>query len=443
MKKLYYLIILTVILSLVLTGCFLSNVGQVPTSEKKPNEGGPFPPGTLVAGKNIDVGTVNVWNDADNLYVEYFITDPEWCLIETHLAVTTGPNNIPQKNGNPIPGKFPYQCCYDETEGEWLFVTKPEDLDAECSAEGSTETCLTAITYTIPLSEIDEGVEPEDLLYIAAHAVVKDMSCYQTAILYGIERYTGTVYGVDVITGISWVEFDIVPPPPTTSVGPNGLAYDVENGRFYYYSYQETPTNKLYFWDSAQYLAGSLIGDTTAASFYDGKYYYIAGPPASDDLYVVEFDPDGTIASGFPVKVDDIADNSHGWTFNGDIAIKDGVIYGWGKCGECGDYEFFTYDLGTEAFVVHTPTYQASLQLAFGSDGELYGHRSGIPGDFFVINTDTGEVAASATSSPGILFTDCASGAICVPDTETAWAANVNFPGKNWATYFTYPLQGE
>ena len=34
MKKLYYLIILTVILGLVLTGCFLSNVGQVPTNEQ-------------------------------------------------------------------------------------------------------------------------------------------------------------------------------------------------------------------------------------------------------------------------------------------------------------------------------------------------------------------------------------------------------------------------
>lgn len=34
MKKLYYLIILTVILGLVLTGCFLSNIGQVPTSEQ-------------------------------------------------------------------------------------------------------------------------------------------------------------------------------------------------------------------------------------------------------------------------------------------------------------------------------------------------------------------------------------------------------------------------
>jgi hypothetical protein len=34
MKKLYYLIILTVILGLVLTGCLLSNVGQVPTNEQ-------------------------------------------------------------------------------------------------------------------------------------------------------------------------------------------------------------------------------------------------------------------------------------------------------------------------------------------------------------------------------------------------------------------------
>jgi len=34
MKKLYYLIVLTLILGLVLTGCFLSNVGQVPTSEQ-------------------------------------------------------------------------------------------------------------------------------------------------------------------------------------------------------------------------------------------------------------------------------------------------------------------------------------------------------------------------------------------------------------------------
>lgn len=177
MKKLYYLIVLALILGLVLTGCtLLSNIGQAPATERKPNIGGTFPVGTLVAGKNTPVGTVDVWNDFTNLYVKYVITDLDWCLTETHLAVATASDDIPQtKKENPIPGQFPYQCCYDETEGEWLFVTKPEDLDAECSAEWSTETCLTAITYTIPLSEIDEGVEPEELLFIAAHASLLNM----------------------------------------------------------------------------------------------------------------------------------------------------------------------------------------------------------------------------------------------------------------------------
>jgi len=58
MKKLYYLIILTVILGLVLTGCLLSNVGQVPTTGQK---GMPFPTAAnLVALWHFDedIGTI-------------------------------------------------------------------------------------------------------------------------------------------------------------------------------------------------------------------------------------------------------------------------------------------------------------------------------------------------------------------------------------------------
>ena len=48
MKKYYFLIILTVILGLVLTGCLLSNVGQVPTT---PQSGIAYlTKGTLVLG---------------------------------------------------------------------------------------------------------------------------------------------------------------------------------------------------------------------------------------------------------------------------------------------------------------------------------------------------------------------------------------------------------
>ena len=114
MKKLIYLIVLTLILGLVLAGCLLSNVGQVPTSEQsgisyltKGVLGDPevF---TLFAGQDIPVGTVTVRNDGVNLYVKYETTGG-WKMTETHLAVVTNLGDFPiTKKGNPKVGLFPY-----------------------------------------------------------------------------------------------------------------------------------------------------------------------------------------------------------------------------------------------------------------------------------------------------------------------------------------------
>jgi hypothetical protein len=77
-----------------------------------------FPDTTpLIAGGGnpdsaMNVGEVQLWNDADNLYVTY-VTTGGWCIIETHLHVAGDVANIPQKNGNPIPGKFDYKSAYD------------------------------------------------------------------------------------------------------------------------------------------------------------------------------------------------------------------------------------------------------------------------------------------------------------------------------------------
>jgi len=108
----------------------------------------------LIAGQHTDVGDVIVWHDDVNLYVRYVITDPEvWCITETHLQVATDPDEIPQKNGNPIPGKFDFK---DE------------------------HNCVEEFLYEIPLTW-----DVETPLYIAAHSVVKELSCYQDAVLYG------------------------------------------------------------------------------------------------------------------------------------------------------------------------------------------------------------------------------------------------------------------
>ncbi|MDY6833588.1 MAG: hypothetical protein SVY53_02160 [Chloroflexota bacterium] len=128
----------------------------VPTeAAERPTEANPWC-WVLVAGQNIDVGYVNVWDDGDNLYVKYLITSPGWEIQETHLAVADGskiggvPEAIPQtKKGNPKIGKFPYHKAF--------------------------ETGITEYTYVIPLSDYawpESSSDPDACIYIAAHAVV-------------------------------------------------------------------------------------------------------------------------------------------------------------------------------------------------------------------------------------------------------------------------------
>jgi len=156
MKKLYYLIILTVILGLVLTGCsLLSNVGQVPTTGQSGvtylTKGGPTVV-TLFAGKDEDVGTVTVSDDGTNLTVIYNTTG-NWVMTETHLAVADSLAGIPQtQKGNPIPGKFPYSAEHDPA--------------------------VNFYSYEIPL----DSWGPCPKLFIAAHAkVVRPIEgCWET-----------------------------------------------------------------------------------------------------------------------------------------------------------------------------------------------------------------------------------------------------------------------
>jgi len=94
----------------------------------------------LIAGQHIDAGDIEVKNDSEKLYVKY-IAAGDWCLEETHLQVASSLDDIPQANGNPIPGLFDYQDSHG---------------------------CKSDYTYTIPLTEFSCD------LYIAAHAVVKN-----------------------------------------------------------------------------------------------------------------------------------------------------------------------------------------------------------------------------------------------------------------------------
>lgn len=236
-------------------------------------------------------------------------------------------------------------------------------------------------------------------------------------VIYGVQRSTGEIYEINPLDGSYSLVFTApIPPLRSYSPGsPNGLAYDTDNDRLYYTQYPGTVANtaELYFHEGGtQTYAGLLNGEIADADFYEGKYYYIAGGPntgATDDLYEVTFNSDGTVAAN--TKIADITSNAHRWTFGGDIGISsEGKLYGWGSCAVHGTYEFFSVDLDGQNFALIGSGYGYSLQLAFSSDDTLYGHNSSGSGYFYTVDLITGVASQIAGSGAGKLYTDMSSG---------------------------------
>ncbi len=81
---------------------------------------------SLYAGQNNDAGYVRVWQeDGSNLINIQFNTLSGWRLQETHIAFGETLDDIPQSNGNPIPGQFPYH----QTHNNLIQFTYSIELD--------------------------------------------------------------------------------------------------------------------------------------------------------------------------------------------------------------------------------------------------------------------------------------------------------------------------
>jgi hypothetical protein len=63
---------------------------------------------TLYAGQTLNVGMVSVWNSPVNLKIQIELSGG-WLISEVHVFVGTDQDEIPMKNGNPVPGKFPFK----------------------------------------------------------------------------------------------------------------------------------------------------------------------------------------------------------------------------------------------------------------------------------------------------------------------------------------------
>lgn len=99
----------------------------------------------IMAGQFTNAGTILVENDATNLYVTYHALE-NWFFSEMHLYV--GPfAGVSAKNGNPIPGQFPYKKTFNTLVQDYTFI--------------------------IPLSSIT--LDANKCLYIAAHSSMKNI----------------------------------------------------------------------------------------------------------------------------------------------------------------------------------------------------------------------------------------------------------------------------
>lgn len=225
------------------------------------------------------------------------------------------------------------------------------------------------------------------------------------SMIFGVEALTGDLYEIDLTNGNSYLLFD-------NTIGTTGdkyvnsLAYDRVNKRLYY-----TPNGtKLYFYDFAvETLAGTLSGGRPAgATFGRGYFWYV--PQGSNDLRRVNFNPDGTISTDVVV----LADFAGGNFSFGDIAldISDNVLYG---SANASNKVFFKIDLISMVYTEIDRGFPNHMQIAFGSDGFLYGQASegtgstGGPNYWYKVNVDTGE-ATEVSWNPGTRnFNDLAS----------------------------------
>lgn len=142
----------------------------------------------IMAGQFTNAGKVLIENDATNLYVTYTAIQ-DWYFSELHLYV--GPYaNIPAKNGNPIPGQFPYKKSFNPL--------------------------VQSYTFTIPLSSIT--LDANRCLFIAAHSSMKN-------IVNGTVIRTETGWAGDInFPGKNWATYfnyclrtcDTPTPPVTT-----------------------------------------------------------------------------------------------------------------------------------------------------------------------------------------------------------------------------------
>ncbi len=193
---------------------------------------------TLYAGQDIEVGYVKITNDAENVYVSFVITEDDWAIYETNVAVEQAVGTIPtNKKGNPVVGHFEYSSEHSGIE---------------------------QYTVTAPLSELQGDI------VVAAHAVVENIK-------------------VDVLADGPYEGSDIVDYAQGTGMN-SGMQFPVEDVR-------SDPSLALSFDASGQEGTFYSLGfccTSVSEAFVTIEFEYPITNGSGDDVRIVETTWGGT-----------------------------------------------------------------------------------------------------------------------------------------------------
>jgi hypothetical protein len=345
----------------------------------------------LIAGQNIEVGYIDVWNDETNLYVKYVIDEPGWCLEETHVAVAYSPEEIPQtKKGNPIPGQFPHK---HEDIG-----CEPEDL------------------YTIPLVLINPSWDCNDDLYIATHAVVQN----QNIECIDFEIYSEKEAVNTVSTSAGNIQFYMTKSQPLfgLNIGDEGT-FEPPNDPADLYPIVATPETSP--------PEENIVAFTVGTGLVDDKV----------------FDDNGTGAGGNnltdPQDLSQIPLLQHAYSKYLAIVVDVSDIDALQKLNlvsidmDHNEEWHFQYFNDDNILIYEAILNQGNVGLG---DGKAF------PVDYS--NPEISKVAIWGGNNLNIAERiGYAIDNICITtiEEETAWGAGFDFPGNNWALYFEYTIE--
>lgn len=400
----------------------------------------------LLAGQAQDAGDACFRVVDDVLEIEY-ATHVGWVIDETHAWVGMNLSTLPlTPSGNPKPGQFPYGQNDLGGTSSWSMSIPLTDFGIEDPEACNPKTLYLSLHAAVRLEGVDgythesawaEGnrinEEGNWATYNRFELTCEPDVCTQT-LLYATENNHPTIgqyameariWQIDATTGNAAMVGDQSAPvngAEATAQGTattdnfNGNAWSEDSGRFYFSDYQRLGPaggnplpSPLYFNDLAgtQAYAGLLVGAAASGAFHQETYYYIS--QRTDDLRAVTFLLDGTVDED--VHVADLLDNTDALGF-GDIAIgQDGTAYLSATTISDFTVLFGTFELdGTGFSIIETGSLYGAggTQIAFGSDGVLYGVNARTPFELFKIDPATGNTTFVAELPEA--FSDLAKG---------------------------------